>query len=269
MKTPFPNAFTLNKLGLLGRPFPFSIAVTRDSGGMTNLDLCPQQVTHVADLIQTYAQETLLISDVDHGTLDRLDIVARGIKLPHVAYEQNVVAIGRKDLATLLGELGHWELHLLDHPAPPSPGVVERSALNHPPERIPDAHAAHRDFPAAGISLHSHDDCFLSIRCRQDGFLRAVLARSLETYAGTLLGKGTQPDISEVPREILDRLWTLPLTLTFLRESASVDSARVIMGFSRTEYSFTEKRTYPLAGRIGYDASSGTWSLARDVCQER
>lgn len=124
-----------------------------------------------------------------------------------------------------------------------------------------DAHAALPELPSARVSLHSHDDCYLSLHAKDERVIWAVFTRSLEMHAGTLLGKDAEPDIVPVPEEIANRLWSLPLTLTFLRDGASVDSKTVVVGFSRTEYSFLEKRKYPVDGHLSYVPSTGTWSL--------
>jgi len=264
VRTPFPNAFTIHRYGLFpSRPFPLSVAAAPRPGGVTLLELFPMRLVDVADRIAARAQDTILVHDVDHGTMERLDAVARAAGLGHVPYRPNAVALPRGSLLPLVERLSHWEFHFLDLPGPPAPEAVERSRLDHEPRVIAEAAFPDPDFPRARIALHSHDDCFLTIHSADDALLRAVFARALEIYAGTVLGEEdpASRDVAPVPPDVIARLWTPPLALTFLREDASREAEGAVLGFSRTECSLLEKREYPLAGRLRYEPASRAWAL--------
>jgi hypothetical protein len=222
------------------------------------------RLADLVDLLEAHAQRTLLVFDVDHSTMEPLTEVAREAGIAHAAYPANAVAVPRESLRALVDALPfHWDFGLVDMPAPPAADVVAKSPLNHPASVSADLGLPASAFPSAKLALHVHDDCYVRLHAADDVALRRVVARALSFYAGTLLGEGSADagNLEECPPSLVDRLWSVPMSLTLLRTDAEAGPAGVAMGYSDVAYSFHERRAYPLAGRIRYVPSSRTWSL--------
>jgi hypothetical protein len=263
MRVPFPNAFTYNKLGFF-RAFPFGVAVREVRPGIAAMDLFPQRLRDIGDLITDHVQQWVLVFDVDLYDDQRLGLHFRERGLTYVEHERTAVAIQREGVQTLLETLEHFNFHCVDLPEPGNDEVVRGVLRNYEDSRR--AKVARNSFlelsPSSKVYVDSHDDCYLLVETKDIRLQQKLFARALQICFGVLLKKNKlDPVVSDVPQSLAGSLCTVNSALTLLWSKARYDGIQIQVDFSREEYSFRTKKKYPVHGSVCYMPSSGTWRV--------
>jgi hypothetical protein len=267
LKTPIPNAFTINRLAGLGGsiPFPFGAKAYREREGVCALSLHTQAVVDLSDLFQDF--ETIAVFDVSHYTYDqetnREIPLANMVEIEKVEcrnVDQDTVLIKGSALGELLMDFGHYDLHILDMPKDPPDDLVVVSVLKYHEYQRGETYLL-QELPDSRVFLDSHDDCYLYLESRDLRFLKKAFSRMLQIYVGTVLFEevGFEGEITEVPKNVLEFLWPEGSGMTILRDRANIKGTQLRIGVSQQGFSFGEKREYPISLFIEYDASVGEW----------
>lgn len=271
IEIPFPNAFTINRLGVNASPFPFSVKYNQ-YGEVSSLFLCPQRVVDICDLLETYALKMITVFDVAQAsslkaqTMIPLTLVelANETKIEYSQIDVNTIVLSTRDLPRLLSDFYHYDFYLFD--------INE----NWNEDEIIDQVITCREYdwrsrasilPSLSHSrlfLYCHDDCYLTLESDTLLLLKRVFARTLRIYAGAVLEEKFQTPLplSEITSDIIDDFWHDKLDLTILKEMTTYNNGRLQIGVSKRAFNFREKGEYPTEFSIEYGVVNQTWVVA-------
>ena len=270
IEIPSPNAFNVNRLAGYTSLFPFSVKYSK-FGEVSSLFLCPQRVVGVCDLLEADASEMIAVFDVEQAS--KLD-AQTGFLLPlvelaneaEIEYRQidiSTVVMSTKGLSRLLSDFDHYDFHMFD------------VGLNWNEEEIIDQVITCREYDwcsrapilsslsHSNLFLYCHDDCYLTLESYNSLLLKRVFARTLRTYAVTVLAEKirTPPVLSEVASDIIDDFWHDNLDLTILRGLTTYTNDRLQIGVSKRAFNFVERGEYSAEFSIEYDIANQTWAV--------
>ncbi len=268
MVVPFPNAFTINGLGLGGSFFPLSARVELHSSGISSMNICPLRVCDIVDLVADRSGPVYFLSDVaqqswtDPVTRDWLEFDEAVAKfgVPCRPYGRSAAAFSKPSFVRIASEMNHYTFHALDLPVEPTEEegarliqAIKDFDLEEPlVSRFNDAH----------IFVSSHDDCYLYVESVAEALLKSILARTLWFYCTTVVPSRMRHRVTEPPHWLVERLCPEGSAFTVLRKDTTVRRGSVTIGYSKQEYRFGEHATYPLAGEVRVDLLAGVWSLS-------
>lgn len=206
------GAFSVNSIGLGGKPFPLSFSV-REAGGFWLVDAAAAHAGELADVLMRAASDTIVVVDLwTNSFLGKADVqwppsrIAAGqgvgcrvhplgaLASGVTGLSEEAVAMRRDDLSRFLADWSPYELTLVDMPGSPSPGQVEEIAL-----AVGTAACDEPVLPAlpgSRLRYSGHDDCYLRVESADRTVPAALLSRLLALLAGSALA-GTSP--AEVP----------------------------------------------------------------------
>jgi hypothetical protein len=269
LRVPIPNAFTLNRLGPEGAPFPLSVELRAAPDGIQELSLVALRFVDLVDALVARAGPRFVVHGLEQ-TSHVIDGEPRSASLSEIAAENEVEAsvldpdslvVASADLRALLGDVAHHQLFAFDWEGLAE--VEEIVACLTREEAPPEPWVRLTRLPRSTTWLQVHDDCYVELETRRPALARAVVARALQLWVGTALWSagGGQPDVARPPGAILDALlaggaFTLP------PEATVVEGERVAMGFLRRAWSPREERAEETpAEQLLYDAATRRWAL--------
>jgi len=270
MIVPETNAFTINRLG--SSFFPLSIEVFR-AGDVITAHLCAQRVLDICDIIEEHTAANLVLFRVDQLSLFdesgdhplSLQSIAAQANIRFAAIDTETIVLAKATLKSLLVNFDHHNLMALEIGDTWSESEVVGQVITFLEHdwRIDEPLLA--KLPASRNLLISHDDCFLTLQTRDPAFVRQVFARTLQIYAGTVLGEynQTQPDIPEIPDELLLSFWQENFGLAVLRGTTEIDPRGLRIAVARKPFSFREPGEYPPQFWIRYELPDRHWALER------
>ncbi len=265
LRTPYPNSLTINQLGLRGSPFPLSATFRQDVDGVFHISLFPLSVQEIADLLLNRVQDTCAVFDVDLHSYcgshqHSLEEVLEELEVSHDRLRPNCVTLSKSGLEKLIGEVGHYNFHMIDLPTGlGADDIAEmRPILKDHDQReamLPKVHGSR-------VFLDTHDDCYLYVESRDVDLLYGVFARLMQIYFGTLIlrDRGSRPVISNVPLDEVSDILPAGSSFTALRENFRFYANRLMIAYSDVELEFTKKKEYPPVGVVEYDVYEGVWS---------
>jgi hypothetical protein len=268
MKIDYPNAFSMNRHS--GNFFPFCAAPKRWDNIYT-FNIYPININDLIDLIKVYAQPIAVIFDVDHSRLSddgeaflTLTEVASHFSIEHDSFGSDIVSVAKEKLDSLIPELesyNHYNLHLLDLAQIPSEEEMIEYYFAYYDHKLETPLL--KQLNCATLYLDSHDDCYLYIETRELDFLKAILARAIQIYIGTIICEEYQidPDVEELPSELLEMLWPLDAAFTILREDTLIYHDRIQIAYSDQKYDFQQDQEYQITGYIEYHLDKKKYSL--------
>jgi hypothetical protein len=270
MKIPYPNAFTINGLGMGGRFFPFSVSAQQHESGVATMDICALRIEDIGEVVGKYADNICIVYDVDTQTftnseghwLDFRETIEKlGINCRF--YGGKVISVMRPRFDELVHNIGHFNFHMFDLPSEPDDETMTRL----------HAFATYCDFEEpilnkledSRLFLDSHDNCYLYIEARDLSFLKNVFARTLAIYCGTAAKKFLRAPIENVP-DLLDpfinSIFPLNFAITILRRNTRVRRGRVKIGFSPEKWKLGSEGEYEPTGQIECDFGRLEWSVS-------
>lgn len=268
---PFPNAFTINKLGVDAVPFPFSIE-SKQKGQVSSIFICPQRVIDLCDLIAEYAFEKLIVFDVGHVAvaetqtmtlLTLAELVSRA-DIDHTIVDSNTILLSRKDLGSFLSHFSHYDFRAFDINSDWSEEQIIGQVIT------VQEHNWHSRLPQllsllnhSSLFIDCHDDCYLILESHNSSLIKRVFARALQIYVGTVLVEDFRvlPPQSEITTDNIDALWSDTVSLTILRDMTTYQGDKLIVGVAKRTFSFAESAEYPIEFNIEYDLVSQKWAV--------
>ena len=119
MKFHYPNAFSINRL--IGMSFPFSYEL-ENAGEVFELYIYPTQLFSIADILEKYAQEFLVVFDIGHyffGEANKTFDLAKEIQsqaVELIEFDKQTLGFKSKDLSKLLTDFDHYNFVFFDFP---------------------------------------------------------------------------------------------------------------------------------------------------------
>jgi hypothetical protein len=120
--------------------------------------------------------------------------------------------------------------------------------------------------PASQNFIHSHDDCYLTLKTYNQSFVMQLFTRTLQIYVGTVLAdtSNIQIDVSEIPEELLMSFWEEDFGLSILRETTQMSRTGLEMGVAGRTYSFGDPSAEFIPEfMIRYEVLSQQWHIER------
>jgi hypothetical protein len=264
----FPNAFTINTLG--ASAFPFGIKYRRSAADVSTLQIFPQSVIDVCDLVTEFALPQLVLFDVgqasviDQTTWQALALreVAREAAIECQAVDDTTIVLRADRLRPLLDNFSHYELSLFDVSQNWREEDVIGQVLQSRGWQV--AKPLLPDLVSSTLFLTCHDDCYLHVEARGADLLKCMMARTLQIYAGTVLYEELhiEQEIADVPIELLETLLAADGNLTILRADTQLNDSTLRIGMSRRAFVFGDLAEYPVETVISYACDGGHWSLS-------
>lgn len=264
-------AFSVNRLGLDGPPFPLSFNV-READGSWLIDATAAEAAELADLLVMAAQETIVVVDLATNTFLDEDYTSwrpsriaaeQGVRCEAhslgwlasgvVGLSDEVLVLHRDELPRFLADWYPYELTLIDAPAWPTPERLDEMALaigtaDHTKPLLPEL---------AGSRLYfsGHDDCYVILESTDSRMPTAILSRLLAAKAGSAASvEVPEPDATIVAAMIAQSAHWVGTIGAESAESVTVDLAAVSQRWRPSQ---------PLPDsvdlRATYDLSHGTW----------
>ncbi len=262
------NAFTINRVGLGGAFFPFSLSMATTGDG-TVIRLWPQRILDICDLIEDEASENLVVFGVSQASsLDpvtdepmALTDLAAAVGLPHIAIDSRTIILESRSLAALLETFSHYELSCFDVRAGWREDAIIAAVLAFREASEPPALAT---LPGSRLFLMSHDDCYVTAVAANAAWAADLFGRTLQGYALALWPQrcGRDNDVVAPPRALFDSVRAGRPAVTILEQHTLASDHGLRIGVSRVAFSFKEDRAYAVDCWIDYDAATGRWSVA-------
>ncbi|MER5811543.1 hypothetical protein ABT143_25725 [Streptomyces sp. NPDC002033] len=215
------GAFSVNSVGLEGRPFPLSFSVG-EAEGVFSVTGGAAQAAELTDLLVAVANDAVAVVSLESNSFLTEDwqtlrpsLIAAELGVPCGIHPlgswvsgthglgEELIVVDRDRLSDLLdGTWTPYELALIDVPADTGPEQLDELALT-----IGTSMSTSHDEPLLGrlggssrIWFSGHDDCYLWLETRDPSLPGAVLARLLALLAGSALTeRGDGADSVEVP----------------------------------------------------------------------
>ncbi len=177
MRFHYPNAFSINCL--IGMSFPFSYEVEKD-GEVFGLYIYPTQLFSLADIFEKYAQEFLVVFDIDHYWSDEVkgfphisafSRFAKSQEIEFIEYDEETIGFEKKFLTKLLTDFSHYNFNFFDSTTAPSFEQVYEDYF------ICKSHDWKIDkkllpkLNSSKLYVSSHDDCYLYLETKDINLL--------------------------------------------------------------------------------------------------
>ncbi|MBI9051825.1 MAG: hypothetical protein JEZ00_20580 [Anaerolineaceae bacterium] len=264
-----PNAFSINKLGLEGTPFPLGVSCNQSDTGVFSMYLYPQRLVDMFDLLHGF--EMCIVFGVGHKlsnpnhpqhTLNLAEIVD-SVAIDCTVVDANTIAISTGELMRLLSILPQHDLCMFDMPRNSSQDDVITNMLNYDEVKLRKNRSQLPHLTNSSVFLNSHDDCYLTLESYDTGLLQQVFERALQTYVGTfLLGKlgVDEIEVREVPFGLLNILWPKNAHLTILPEETEITESEVKIGVSRQQFDLRVQQALQVDIVISYNCATQIWN---------
>jgi hypothetical protein len=270
----YPNALSINKLGIKGGSFPFSAWIT-DKGGFYHLDMLPIQIKSIGDVIERFSASHCVIFGVEHHWNKAPGPGARFVEimtLKEVAEDQQM-HFRELDPETLIcpssefhklseNDFGHYDWKTFDCAGE----LIEENIL------IDYCEAADWNgeppllgrLPRSTFCLYSHDDCYLCLETASIEFCEKLFERHLQFLAATFLTENAILEtIPEVPRDLIKAIFSGGGAVTVFRPHIVFENGLLNIPFSDTPFKFEKDTIYHESGQLFLDTATDTWSLAK------
>jgi hypothetical protein len=283
---PIPNAFTINKVGLHRHPFPFACRLSAMANDVTTLNLCACRLRDMADLLAIALSPTVVGLDASHYVerpgaghvpADFAEL-ATGLGINATSYDVGWAALGNpskgdRDLLVfhadqigLLAEEYLFDLQLVRVSTAPPAAFIDDLVL-----ALRSADAEQRPLldglPSdIGPRVSTHDDCYVYVESRDAQFPRALVARTLTMFAGTLIGVGRgvvdgSVEIGELPIAIVDSLLGDGSEWSSAQSAVSVVEEVIHVPLAKTSWRLSDPLPTGRDRALLYDLSSGEWAV--------
>jgi hypothetical protein len=179
--------------------------------------------------------------------------------------DDNAIVMAGDDLAKFLADFSHYNFHIFDGPKDFTRDEIVANLSSY---RKHDWSKSNPLLPRLWLSsffLDSHDDCHLYLEAYDSSFLKQIFERALQIYAGTVLAEesGFEGEIAGIPGDLIETLWPVNSGLTIFRSETKAQALQLRIGVSETEFSFQERKRYPIAFFVEYDALAGGWRVSK------
>jgi len=272
MKVPTRNAFEMNRLGMSGKPFPFSVSCYNPEHNIWTMYLYPQRMRDICDLFETYGVTQWAVFDVSHVYLYdaktskplSLSEVATDFNVMHQVIEPGFIVLSTEGFCQLLQEFEHFDLTAFGVLTKP----VSEDQLIEQYLRLLDWQRSERNRLSAlsdsNIYLSSHDDCYLHVEAHNPEFLKSIFRRALASYVGTVLREVERPIeiLPDVPLVVIEELWPRDEGLTILRHQTSLIDEELQIGVVPKAFNFRSAGTYEPVQWVKYDLTDQSWDLS-------
>jgi hypothetical protein len=240
--------------------------------GVCRIELVPQAVEQILDLLVRHAQPTFVLAGISYIAEDKrekgnkgLARLARACGIGYRAYsDRDIIAIAREDLGILLDSIMfHWSFHCWDAPHAPLPSVMARQA-----EAFEQAISHVRYRPAlhlldgAYLFVESGEDNDLALEARDPALTQAAFARAVETLTAEAVAHttGRSPNrstVARLPSDVLEYFRsTLPeFALRATDATGKPDQVRVVFGARVPHW-----REFEPIGHLDYDLRTERWA---------
>ena len=269
MKIKYPNASSINKIGLQSEYFSFS-AVVKEQQSNSSLWICPIGINEILDVIEEYSLEYIILFDIDHNWFETdfkhvsLEQLARIKKLECKSFGEEVISIKKESLKRLIKRLSHYNFHAFDFPS-----VINENELIDYYFKCNDYNWNTNNNLLTEIGksswyIDSHDDCYLYIESLDRSFLNCIFERAMQTYVGTIIfeNKDFEFEISFIPKDIIDLLLLMEVPITIQAKYVTIHADKIQLPYSNNKFSLTEQQ-YNVVGIIEYDFVVNKWSLSK------
>jgi hypothetical protein len=266
-KVPIPNAFTINRLGKSESIFPLSIEFHQVENAFA-LYIYPQRVIDICDILDEFGFSTLIVFGVDHFTFSdsakkplSLSEVANNEKIIHQAIDTETISIKIDGFRGLFTNLDHYNLHAFDvRPIWQEETVIE-NVIAIKEHKWPKDKLLLSKLSGANLYIDSHDDCYIYLEALNSDFLKRVVSRTIQSFAGTILDQefNLMDSIHEIPTTLINTLLIETPIITILRENSSYLDNELKIGISRKKFSLRNPTIYPIDGVITYDPFTEKW----------
>ncbi len=249
-----------------------SAAFTHHRSGVHQLDLIPQRVGGISDLLVQYAQPVLVIFGVSYTPWERPERAPAGLAaLAHVAGvpchahpQADIIAIAKEDLQRFLDGFFHWNFHCWDAPRhPPLPVLAKQAEVMGNIMRRGKSFIGLHLLERAHLFVDSHDDCDLTLEARDLALVQAVFAGALErAMAGAVAlttGRHSQVTVAPVPAWLVDYFWSLGSAFALRIPETPQKPSRVRLEVGTTEKLPFWQLDFRPIGHIAYDLRAERW----------
>lgn len=270
MIIPSTNAFTINRLGLTGTFFPFSIKVSQKDN-VSSIFVCAQRVVDLCDLLEKHASNNLVIFGVDQASqFDKftkkeisIEGLASNAKVPFSAIDSETIVLSKEYSLPLLSTFGHYNLSLFDIVNDWNESQVISQVLAYRAYDWRSQEVVLPKLPESRLFLSSHDDCYLTIESYSPDVSKDIFIRALQIYAGTVLATKIKfsSELSDFPQELVNIFWKDDFGLTILEKTTEPKNGCLKLGVSKQPYNFREKAKYTPEFWIVYEVQNQKWSV--------
>ncbi len=265
MNIPFPNAFTSNTLG--GSFYPLRVSAY-EYRGVLGMDLSPQRVVDLCDLLQPYEAITVFgveqTSALDSKGRRPLSIseIATDDYINHREIDAETIVLSPGNLKRLLAGFFPTKLQAFSLPALASEDDIITAVFACIDHQWSPKTAILPEITNATLYLSTADDCQMHAEAYDPELLKAFIGRIVRIYAGTVMAQaaGAQSAVvAEFPQDFLDWFWSLATGLTIVRDHTAADADTVRIGLIAHEVDLRRAREYPVDFVLSYQSPSGVW----------
>ncbi|MFG2045706.1 hypothetical protein [Dactylosporangium sp. NPDC048998] len=271
------GAFSINRVGLDGTPFPLSFSV-REVSGCWVVQAAAAQAAELADVLVNAAEGTVVTVDIATNSFldERYEqwqpsriAAAQGItcSVHHfgalatgvIGLSEEALVMRRDDLPGFLSGWSPYELTLVGLPTEPTPERLDEIGLA--------IGIAQHDQPVlptlAGCCLwySGHDDCYVWVESTDRGVPAAILGRLLALLAGSALVDAAPVEVPDAAGTIVEAL--LEESRHWVGTLGAVSRNAVAVSLSAVSAPW--RLGQPLPERVDrtavYDFTEGVWHL--------
>ena len=269
-----PNAFTVNKLGMVVHRFPLGISCSESNDGVFTMRLYPQNVVGICDLLQSHGE--IVVFGVDHGVSEPEDVgstldlteLATMDGIQHGVIDANTITISSDELFRFLSGFSHWSLRAFDIAEGTNNETIIINVVSYFEMQEMDCKTKLSNLTAGSFLLESHDDCYVTLETYNVELLMRVFERTLQTYVGTLLLEGDTNEsiqIGSVSNEVMEKLWSTKAVFTILPEHTTLGPLGVNIGVSMKAFEFKTIDGYHPDAIVEYDVANQKWRYCEIV----
>jgi hypothetical protein len=262
---PFPNAFTSNTLN--GAFYPLTISAYENQGAL-GLDISPQRVVDMSDLLTAY--EAITVFGVEQSSVHDSK-GRRPLSISEIAAEDYInnreidaetIVVTPANLKRLLAGFFPSKLQAFSLPAIASEDEIITAVFAcidyewKPKTNILPSVAN------GTLYINTTEDCRMHVETYDPELLKAAIGRIVRIYTGTVIAQaaGAQTaDIAEFTPDFLDWFWTLATGLTIIRDHTAADVGTARIGLIAREVDATQALGMKADFTLTYSVDQGAW----------
>jgi hypothetical protein len=273
------GAFSVNRIGLNGMPFPLSFSV-RQASGSWMVSATAARAGELADILVHAASGTIVVVNVAASSFLDGDYapwppsrIAAGQGVSCQAHplgalaagvtglSEEAIAMRREALPRFLDGWSPHELTLADVQGSPGPERADEIALAlgtaawHDQPVLPG-------LPGSRLLYSGHDDCYLHVESTDQAIPAALLSRLLALLAGSALASDSPVEVPEPPTAMAENLIAGHAHWAGTLGSVSRDTVTISLSATATPW----RPAHPLPERadrtVTYDVQQSLWRTA-------